>query len=347
MQLRLMDATRHCVARRGICCDRFVSRHARTHRTTHDRTALAALLTLLALAASGNASAGPVWEEPPVSDAGWQPVAAQITRGDSALYRIIGQLCDGGRGSPRGCADQQDMFLIFISDPENFLASTSPKHGGSADFDSALWLFRADGCGLLAHRHLDPDDRGATLTPVASDSSGAALIEPGYYFLAISANGSFPIADDEQFGPQALFDFSSDAELSGPDGPGGGTPICGWVDQDEPGSYSIALEGADYAAPPCRGDLNYNGSIDSDDVALLVAALGCNGDCNGDLNRDGMVNVNDLALILQSFGSQCGPTGACCLPDDSCEELTVYQCIAAGGVFHLDEQPCASSQACE
>jgi hypothetical protein len=53
--------------------------------------------------------------------------------------------------------------------------------------------------------------------------------------------------------------------------------------------------------------------------------------CTADLNGDGVVNGEDLAILLGQWGP-CG--GACCLPDNSCvANTTEDECFELGGKF--------------
>lgn len=314
----------------------------------HSRTVLRQLRfgLLASLFGAGAALAGPIWEEPPISDAGSTPKGAQVTRGDSGFGNINGNLGGGGGllGGPIMEGDFQDMFLIQIIDPAAFIASTAPDLGGAADFTPSLWLFNANGTGLLGTLQNTADKTGATLVGVANDGSGAAVVDPGYYFIAIAGSGSYPLANFPKSPDSVpIFAFLSPGEISGPDGPGGTLPIGSWHDSGQTGSYSIALQGVGFAAPACRSDLNFDGIVDADDLGLLLSEFGCNGGCWTDINENGIVDADDLGILLTDFGTQCGPIGSCCLPSGECEVLTVYECLVRDGVFSIDATPCSSS----
>ncbi|MDA9835879.1 hypothetical protein N9C00_02870 [Flavobacteriales bacterium] len=56
----------------------------------------------------------------------------------------------------------------------------------------------------------------------------------------------------------------------------------------------------------CVGDLNNNGTIEVEDVLILLSEFGCIAGCTGaDLNADGSVVVGDLLLMLGLFGQPC------------------------------------------
>lgn len=204
-----------------------------------------ALLMCLAFAAS-SAFAGPEWPEG--GDAGSLPGSAQPigSGGGGMVTKIIGEL-SGPPGLPdTGLGDFQDMYLIFICDPMNFLASTSPDNNGAANFNASLWLFSLDGRGLLANQDAGPGDTHATLLPDSNDGTGVLLVDPGLYYLAISGAGSVPTSSP---GDQRIFSFGLPGEVSGPDGPGGSNPITGWDQPGEYGQYEIALHGVCFIVP--------------------------------------------------------------------------------------------------
>lgn len=60
--------------------------------------------------------------------------------------------------------------------------------------------------------------------------------------------------------------------------------------------------------PPCAGDLNYDGAINTQDLATFLGNFGGQVDpgTNGDMNGDGVVNTTDLTLFLGRFGAACG-----------------------------------------
>jgi hypothetical protein len=198
-------------------------------------------------AISSFALAGPEWPE--VGDAGSLPGSAQVvTGGGGSLTAITGSL-GGPPGLPgAGVGDFQDMYLIDIKDPFAFRASTLDEHGGSADFDAQLWLFYEDGRGLLGNQDATFGATGALLLNQSNDGSGAELVTPGRYLIAITGAGSVPLG-----GPQneLMFDFTLGAgEISGADGPGGGgNPIMDWTTPGEFGLYQIALEGVSTIVP--------------------------------------------------------------------------------------------------
>lgn len=62
-------------------------------------------------------------------------------------------------------------------------------------------------------------------------------------------------------------------------------------------------------APACPADLNGDGSVNGQDLGILLGAWGTcvdPGSCPADLNADGSVNGQDLGILLGSWG-QCAP----------------------------------------
>ena len=60
----------------------------------------------------------------------------------------------------------------------------------------------------------------------------------------------------------------------------------------------------------CPGDLNYDGAINSVDIAIVLADFGsCTGECVGDADHSGAVDGFDLTVVLTNWG-QCQPAGA-------------------------------------
>lgn len=58
--------------------------------------------------------------------------------------------------------------------------------------------------------------------------------------------------------------------------------------------------------PPCLGDLNGDGTVEIQDLAILLADFGCAGGCEGDVDGDGDTDQADLAALLGVYGHECG-----------------------------------------
>ncbi|MHC4990303.1 MAG: FG-GAP repeat domain-containing protein [Planctomycetota bacterium] len=55
-------------------------------------------------------------------------------------------------------------------------------------------------------------------------------------------------------------------------------------------------------APPCPGDIDGDGQIDTDDLLDLLSDWGPCPRCSGDLNADGVVDIDDLLPLLTAWG---------------------------------------------
>ena len=100
---------------------------------------------LLVVAAAGPAGAGPDWIEGMCSggEAGSGPGGACGVTGVGIVATISGNL---SAGFGPETADLEDLYLIFISDPMGFSATTV---GPDTAFDTQLWLFQVDPGGVL------------------------------------------------------------------------------------------------------------------------------------------------------------------------------------------------------
>jgi len=207
---------------------------------------------------------GPEWVEGSLGtgDAGSLPGNAQNTSGSGPMSGI-----SGGLGTPLTGADFEDMFWIFIDDPQNFRATTSIEFNGFAQFDSQLWLFQpvsfgkggVQALGLLANDEAQGFEDGASLLlPNSNDNSGAFVAERGLYLLAITRFNNDPFSDGG-----LIFNQANRFEISGPDGPGGSLPITGWTGEGGGGDggieYRIRLEGVTFANLPAPGALGLLG----------------------------------------------------------------------------------------
>ena len=87
------------------------------------------------------------------------------------------------------------------------------------------------------------------LTSFSNDGSGARVLNPGVYALAISYGNRRPVSENGQ-----IFSFGEDlTEISGPDGPGGFLPHNGWIGQGGAGVYSVGITGATFVDVPTPG----------------------------------------------------------------------------------------------
>lgn len=69
-------------------------------------------------------------------------------------------------------------------------------------------------------------------------------------------------------------------------------------------AYSLISNGA----PPCPGDLDGDGAVGLQDLAIVLSNFGIPGGATseqGDLDADGDVDLQDLAVLLANFGDLC------------------------------------------
>jgi hypothetical protein len=232
-------------------------------------------------------------------DAGDLPATAQLvtlpdqTPCQSPVTRIRG---DNG-------ASDVDMYVICITDPANFVASTV----GTTTWDTQLWLFRCDGTGVV---HND-DAVGTTVLQSRIDNSTNCIQQGGIYLLAISRWNRDAV--DSQ--GQRLWNDSPFRSLRCPDGPGAANPVAGWTGTTSAGGrYVISLQGAYFVSEqgcqtcqPHNGDVDNNGCVDDADLLAVLFGFGQTGDNLGrvDVNCDQVVDDADLLQVLFNFGSGC------------------------------------------
>ncbi len=194
---------------------------------------------ILLLALPSLAVSGPNWVEP-AAGAGSSIPTANKPNGIGPLQSIGGTLEGSVDGKP--LPDFEDVYEIFIADPINFRARTfTTIDGGSATFNTTLFLFDPAGQGLLANNDAFPGELGSQLLPMSDDGTGVVINIPGIYYLAICGVGNQPLSPG---GP--IFQFGSPFEISGPDGPGGPLPLSSWQGPGEAGEYVIHLEGVQF-----------------------------------------------------------------------------------------------------
>jgi hypothetical protein len=76
--------------------------------------------------------------------------------------------------------------------------------------------------------------------------------------------------------------------------------VIGWADWKEQHRYAYAL--IELEGEACTGDVDWDGDVDSDDLAITIDTWGDLGGF-GDANHDGAVNVNDILWLLGYWGS--------------------------------------------
>jgi hypothetical protein len=294
----------------------------------------------LSLLIASAALAGPEWVE--IGDAGKLPGTAQDTVGSTPLTSIRGNI---GSQTLGGELDEQDMYIVYIEDPKSFIATTVPLFGGDAEFDSQLCLLKLDGLGLLGNNDTliigdsggiasGGISSGSTLLPAATDGTGVVITSPGLYLIAIYTVATRPISDDGN-----LFAMAFSTEISGPDGPGGESPISDWeINPNGPdgpvgGEYTIFLGGielitevyADVKPGGCPNSFNRNSN-----GVLPVAILGTPSFDVSDINLS-TVRISRAVGVQPGVAPHEGPPGPHSTfgdtatpytgPDGGCHEL--------------------------
>ena len=184
------------------------------------------------------------WGEDKDDDAGSGPRESQRTKGSGKVEKISGSTlsaafnASGSRGRSRhvGSQDFEDLYLIWVANPEKFNASLQTIDNGFANFPSSLYLFDVEVRfpdpeivvesmqALLGNRD-EAGLEGAVLPREATDNTAAKVAARGYYVLAVASAGSRPLVTDVQGNLLELFSFLTSGEVSGPDGEGGSIPV--------------------------------------------------------------------------------------------------------------------------
>ena len=131
-----------------------------------NRTATAlAFVSTIALAATATASVGPNWDKDLEEDAGANLITAQpitVSTLTTVTGKIAGEFSDGP-------TDYQDVYRLFVSDPGTFLVDlTNAPGGGSATFDTCLYLFDEAGFARLANNDAAQGQTGSLLRNLAN-----------------------------------------------------------------------------------------------------------------------------------------------------------------------------------
>jgi hypothetical protein len=166
-----------------------------------------------------------------------------------------------------GAGDPRDAYCIKISDPGTFLATTDPAvaEGATADFNTRLFLFRADGAAILGNDDTPPGGTPflSTLTSSATDGSGFVISQPGEYVLVVGGLPDQPV--DAVDGP--LFAIVSDLGAIHAADLGAGR-FDAWESAGPAvGSYTAILKGVE----PCQNRLD----------AIFARTGAANGVCEG------------------------------------------------------------------
>lgn len=199
---------------------------------------VAALSVGAAIGVFGSTAVGSIWIEVPDAP---RTAPGQLTSGFGPLTEIRGELTGGLRGIQ---TDYEDVFCIRIIDPAAFSVTTI----GGAAFDTQLWLFDANGNGLVFNDNA-ATDAGVVNQSRISNEQLQWFSQPGFYTLAISGYNT-----DAASGVNTPIWLDSPRDTQrAPDGPGAGAPLAAWnpgnVLGDDFGVYRIFLTGCEFCIP--------------------------------------------------------------------------------------------------
>ncbi len=178
-----------------------------------------------------------------IGDAGNRYPNAQATAANQAaagqpLNRIFGSLATIG---------DADIFVIFISNPGAFSATTVNSLTGSTNLDTQLFLFDSQGRAVYGN---DDDSSGTTLGSTLPGGSSFGPLVAGVYYLGISLSGNEPI----NFANQLMFMLpatSTDLRMPNPNATGFVNGFdSSTVTSTTGGAYQIDLIGAQTSAVP-------------------------------------------------------------------------------------------------
>lgn len=221
-------------------------------------------------------SLGPNIIEDDDEDAGNTLTTAAKAKGTGGtIQSIAGTLTGNGGGFTARSGEEgdfQDLWLIYIDDPAAFSASTVPGQG-SATFDTRLFLFRADGRGLLYAN----DSQGSLQSFLGNEATkGDIKIDaPGIYCLGITGNPVQPRTTlNAPMFPKVGGDGIAGATIAGQ-----ASPLEGWAPfAGATGEYVIRLTGVKGIPANCGdgGDCyrpNLGPGCDDLDCCTLIGEL--------------------------------------------------------------------------
>lgn len=210
---------------------------------------------------TASATAGPIFDEPPGGDAGNSLTTAtnvSTASGTGHVGIIKGEL-KGGSGLVGGGGDYQDLYRIYIADPMNFSVETFAGDGDGVLRDPMLYLFDAEGRGIIAMNNLDSENLQAKLIN-DSGNGDPFFTAPGIFYLAItSAMSEATVLYGNEIVP--LFEMGLSENQIGqitPRGEWSFSPLDGWTpptDLENFGLYEIGLTGVESMPVPAPAGL--------------------------------------------------------------------------------------------
>jgi hypothetical protein len=175
-----------------------------------------------------------------IGDAGQTIGTAQSTGpiGGLALTQIFGSI---------GSIGDADIYIISISNPGAFSATTVNSLTGTSGLDTALFLFNSSGRPVYSN---DDDPGGLSLQSTLPAGNALGPVSAGTYYLAISLSGSEPV----NFANQLLFATGASTAVLGPNPSATGPEVnfdSSLVDPSSAiGAYEIDLTGTQTVPEP-------------------------------------------------------------------------------------------------
>lgn len=183
----------------------------------------AALCLLITISASAQ-----TWVEQ--GDAGDLVGTSQQTVGAGPLLNITGTL---------GGSDTVDMYCIDILDRTLFSATLQ----GTDVEGSPLWLFDPNSSGITSQE--------GYYISTPSQITGAFVLTPGTYYLAISLHDVFA----QNPGGDFVWSTAPRSVETPPNGTGAPGPLASWLGTwPQSGSYTLALTATGYCGTPVASD---------------------------------------------------------------------------------------------
>ncbi|MDJ0535332.1 MAG: filamentous hemagglutinin N-terminal domain-containing protein [Xenococcaceae cyanobacterium MO_207.B15] len=145
-------------------------------------------------------------------------------------------------------AGDADLYQIFLTGNGTFSASTVE----GANFDTQLFLFDANGFGIYAN---DDQVAGVEQQSILPANNPLTPVNPGIYYLAVTAFGNNPVSEGGLIFPTSTFNEANSETIAiaegvnPPTGVAGNLPLIGFENNlfSENGSYTVNLTGLEGA----------------------------------------------------------------------------------------------------
>ena len=175
--------------------------------------------------------------------------------------------------------------------------------GRSSFYGGAAWRWSAE-TGVQA---ITPAPATANGYVVAANNDGSKVLT---FYGMMGGSGSYLWSTER--GYVSLATIAQEADVVIPEGWTLNLPLGMSEDAltivgtaSGPGGTSPFILDLRPTQPPCIADINNDGSVNGNDLAIMLSGWGdCvfGGQCDADLNSDGLVNGNDLTTLLSGWG---------------------------------------------